>query len=439
MTRPRRFHGWTVAATLWLALLFTTGLPFYGASVMIAAMAREMAMDKTTIGLGFSLLTVVWGLSGPLTAALLNRRGLRFTVTLGSLIIACGAAAIATLVQDVTSFVVIFGGVVGLGIGIASNLPAQTGVTLWFERRRPLVMSLVMTASGVGGFVGPTLLQHVSAAPGGWRTAWLAVSAGTLLCAAIAAMFLRDRPSDLGQWPDGIEPGREGAIHAVAAAARRWTTASALREPDFWRILLAAIVFSAPIPMLVAHGVIHFQGLGHAAADAARAIGLMVLMSVPGKVLGGLLCHRFAPQRVWAFMMLLITAGLATGVDATTSAGVLLFAGLIGLGYGACIICWASITAGFFGATSFATVMGLMVPVSMFVTSAVPTLAGLLHDRVGSYAAAFWGCSAAMLAGAMLIGSLPRSRAARQPSAPSAASANSSEVTRKDAAALPKL
>jgi cyanate permease len=408
MIKRPLFYGWTVAAALWFTLLITTGLPFYGASVMIAGMAQEMPIDKTTIGLGFSLLTIVWGLSGPATAALLNRRGLRFTVVLGTLIIGAGAAAIGTVVHDVRTFVALFGGVIGLGIGVASNLPAQTGVTLWFERQRPLVISLVMTASGVGGYLGPTLLQQVSASYG-WRSAWLLVAVACLVCAGVAALLLRDRPSDMGQWPDGIAPEQNGVAQAASpAAAHRWGTADALRAPAFWQILFAAIVFSAPIQMLVAHGVIHLQTLGHGAAEAARAIGLMVLMSVPGKVLGGVLCNRFAPKRVWAVMLLVMIGGLVMAVDATREFEVMLFAGLIGVGFGACIICWASITASTFGPASFATVMGLMVPVSMLCSSAAPLLAGLLHDRVGSYAVSLWTCAAALLLGGLLVLSVAR-------------------------------
>jgi len=303
-------------------------------------------------------------------------------------------------------------------------------VTLWFERKRPLVMALVMTGSGVGGYLFPTLIQRVAAMPGGWRTAWLAVCAGALVSATIAALFLRDRPSDLGQWPDGMEPAaKDGSSGPGAAAGLQWTATDAVRQPAFWQVLLAAVIFSTPIPMIVAHGVSHFQGLGHSTSEAARAIGLMVLMSVPGRVLGGLLCQKFAPQRVWAAMMLLIAAGLACGVDASTEGRVLLFAGLIGLGYGASIVCWASLTANLFGALSFATVMGLMVPVTLLLTSVAPTAAGVIRDRVGSYAIALWACAAALLLGALIIGSVSRSGGLRRAPAVS----NSSKVTMEEA------
>ena len=402
-----RFYGWTVAATLWLTLLITTGLPYYGASVVIANMAKSIAIDKATIGIAFSLLTVVWGLSGPFTAALLNRKGLRFTVVLGTLVIAVGCALIALLVQNAWTFVVLFGLVIGAGIGLASNLPAQTGVALWFTRKRPLVISLVMTASGVGGFLSPMLLQRIMHTTDNWRMGWAFAAAACALCALVAAIFLRDRPADLGQSPDGLEPAAAANNNASASAAAntpQWTIHAALRTAVFWQILIAAIVFSAPIPMLVAHGVVHFESLGHSASEAAWAIGLMVLLSVPGKVLGGALCQRMPARWVWCVMMLLTMAGLLVGVTATTTPQILLFAALIGIGFGACIICWASSVASTFGGNSFATVMGAMAPVSMLFTAVVPTLSGMLYDRVGSYTVALWGCSAALLIGMLILG-----------------------------------
>ncbi|WP_182915750.1 MFS transporter [Massilia cavernae] len=402
--QPQRFYGWTVAITLWFTYLLSVGLPFYGAGVVNAAMAKSLQLDKTTIGFGFSLLSMVWGLTGPLVAALLNRRGLRFTVTLGSLVLAAGAAAMAFLVHERIAFILVFGITIGVGIGIASNLPTQTGITLWFSRKRALVMSLVMTASGVGGFFGPTLLDRIMQLTGDWRAGWQFIVATSLLCAAVAAIFLRDRPSDLGQWPDGIAPDSAAtAATGSATASPQWTAAQALRHPVFWQILIVAIIFSAPVPMMVAHGVSHFEALGNAPAVAAWALALMVLFSVPGRVLGGILCDRFPPRLVWALMMLLIAAGIAIATIANSTVLIVLFAALMGIGFGASIICWVAITASYFGPASFATVMGTQTPISMLVISSVPALAGILYDQTGTFTVPLWSSCFAMLAGMVLI------------------------------------
>ena len=399
MSNSPRFYGWTIAVTLWVTYLLGVGLSFYGASVINAAMGRALQLDKTTIGIGFSTASLVWGFSGPLVALMLNRIGVRYTITIGSLIIAAGAFALGLFVADGWGFIAAFGVVIGLGLGLATNIPAQTGVTLWFNKKRALVISLVMTASGIGGFLAPPLLTRIIAGAD-WRAAWLTVGVACLACAAIAAVFLRDRPSDLGQWPDGTPPS-EGDVATHASTA--WAPRDVLRSAAFWKMLVGGIVFAAPAPLLIAHGVSHLEGLGHSAATAAWAIGLMLLCSVPGRVLAGVLCDRYSPRHVWAGMLLLMTAGIAVVVSAHSGLEIGVFAVLLGVGYGGSLISWVSMTAKYFGPTSFATVMGMQTPLSTLAVSAVPTLAGVLYDQVGSFSLALWGVGAAALLGALLI------------------------------------
>jgi MFS family permease len=398
--KNKPFYGWTIAVTLWFTYLLSVGLPFYGASVINSAMGKSLQLDKTTIGLGFSTLLLVWGLSGPLVALLLNRRGLRLTVVIGALIITAGALALALFVREGWLYVVVFGIVNGIGIGIASNLPTQTGIALWFSRKRALMMSLVMTASGVGGFIAPPLL-NLAIGFGDWRTAWLLIAAGALFCAVIAAIFLRDRPADLGQYPDGIAP--DASAPAATHTDGRWTVRQVFARPAFWQILFAGIALSLPGPLLVAHGVTHLENLGHQAAIGAWAIGLMLLFSVPGRLVGGYLCDRFPPRRVWAAMLILMVIGVSLFITAHATDQIIVFAALMGIGYGASIICWAAITAHYFGPASFATVMGMQTPISTLVTSAAPTLAGMLYDRTGSVAGALWIAIGVAVLAAVLV------------------------------------
>lgn len=403
MADGKRFYGWTIAVTLWVTYLLSVGLPFYGASVINTAMGNALQLDKTTIGMGFSTTSLLWGFSGPLVALMLNRIGVRYTVTAGALVLAAGALVLGLFVANGWMFVAVFGVVMGIGLGLASNLPAQTGITLWFSRKRALVLSLVMTASGVGGFLAPPLLNKVIAS-GNWQTAWLLVAATSLLCAAIALVFLRNKPADLGQWADGVAPSE----HTQGAhAGVQWLPRDILRSVTFWKILVGGIVFAAPSPLLVAHGVAHLEGLGHTPAIAAWAIGLMLLCSVPGRVLAGFLCDRYPPRRVWAGMLLLIAAGVAVVVSAGSTLEIGLFAILMGIGFGGSLICWVAITANYFGPASFATAMGMQTPISTLIVSSVPTLAGVLYDRAGSFSLALWVTVGAALLGALLITTAP--------------------------------
>jgi MFS family permease len=384
---------------LWFTCLLSVSLPFYGASVINTAMSRDLQFDKTTIGLGFSMVSLIWGFSGPLAALMLNRIGIRYTVTIGALIITAGTLSMALFVNNAWAFVAVFGVVVGVGLGLGTNLPTQTGITLWFSKKRALVLSLVMTASGVGGFFAPPLLNRIIAASD-WRTAWLIVAATSLLCAAIAAIFLRNKPADLGQHPDGIAPD---ANRPVTHIDTPWAPRDVIRSPGFWQILLGGILFAAPTPLLIAHGVAHLEGLGHTQAVAAWALGLMLLFSVAGRVIAGFLCDRFPPRLVWAGMMLLISAGVGFVSVATSSTQIAAFAVLMGIGFGGSFICWVATTAQYFGPASFATVMGMQTPISTLAVSAVPTLAGMLYDSAGNFSLALWSVTAGALLGAVAI------------------------------------
>lgn len=407
----KKFYGWTIAVTLWFTYLLSTGLPFYGAAVINAAMAKALQLDKTTIGLGFSMLSVIWGFSSPLTAWLLNRIGLRYTIALGALIIAAGSLMLGLFVNDAMLFLFVFGVVNAFGIGLASNLPTQTGITLWFERKRALVLSLVMTASGIGGFFAPPILNRIIAA-GDWHTAWLFVAAACLLAAVLAWIFLRDNPAAVGQWRDGVAaPSGAAAQHE----GPQWTPREILRTRVFWQILIAAIAFGAPVSMLVAHAVIHLENLGHSAAEGAWALSTMLLFSVGGRVFGGFLCDRFSPRNIWAVMIAMMAAGLAIFTQATTTTHIMLFAALLGIGFGAAVICWVSLIGRYFGAASFATVMGLQMPINTLATAIAPTLAGVLFDRFGTYSLALWTITGIAVLGALLI------IGARPPRAPAVA------------------
>src|SRR5690606_20931574 len=121
MAQRQRIYGWTIALTIWFTYLLSIALPFYVASVISAAMGKSLQLDKTTIGLGFSMLSLVCGFSGPLTALLLNRIGVRYTIVIGAAIIALGSLALATIVQTGWMFIAMFGVVNGVGVGLASN------------------------------------------------------------------------------------------------------------------------------------------------------------------------------------------------------------------------------------------------------------------------------------------------------------------------------
>src|SRR5262249_61237093 len=122
-------------------------------------------------------------------------------------------------------------------------------------RGRATGLALMGNAASVAVCV--PLIQYV-VDTSGWRAAWtlLAVMALVLL-APTAALFLRNRPADLGLLPDGATgapPKADTNSHAAGGEPARergpdspWRLGLALRTRTFW-CLLTAGALSTPSP-----------------------------------------------------------------------------------------------------------------------------------------------------------------------------------------------
>ncbi len=413
MTEERKFYGWKLVAVLWILYFINVAFPYYGASVVNASMAKALSLDKVTLGLGFTVITLCWGLPGPLVALFLNKKGVRLSMFLGSLTITLGALLMALVVSKGWQYVLVFGVVIGVSLAFSTAIPAQTGVTLWFTRKRALALSIVMTSAGIGGFVAvPLLNKIIDLAQGNWTIAWFFTAAMSVVAAIVAILFVKNKPSDLGQVPDGISKSQEAQTsteaHAAASsrvyrAAEDWKTGDAVRTRVFWFILVAAVCFAWPVIITVAHGVIHLKELGHAPDTCAMAIGLLTLSSLGGRLLAGSIGDHLEPRYIWAIAMLLSTAGLLILLKATSDIQVYLFAIILGLGYGASYICWPALVGNYFGANAFASILGTQTPITTLAIAPAPLIAGWVYDLQGSYHAALLLTAALSTLGAVLV------------------------------------
>src|ERR1700681_3414058 len=88
-------------------------------------------------------------LTGPFAAALMNRFGIR-VVTAGALIPVASGALLTTVMTAPWQLYLLWGVVVGLGTGCMASVLAATVASRWFVHRRGLVIG-ALTAAGATG------------------------------------------------------------------------------------------------------------------------------------------------------------------------------------------------------------------------------------------------------------------------------------------------
>jgi MFS family permease len=359
------------------------------------------------------------GFAAPLIAYFINRKGVRFTLFLGSLILICGATAMATLMSRNWHYVIFFGIVIGLGTGFGGILPVQTCVTLWFRLKRALAISLVLTAAGIGGFVAAPLLNRIIVmADGDWRVGWFFVAALSAVSALLSILWVRNRPEDLGQFPDGLsedtkrQQANEKGVGLSPKGIHRsmvdWAVRDALRSRTMYLIILIGVCFLIPFSVCIAHGVLHLNDLGHKPNTAAMSVGILTLFSIVGRLLGGALGDRVEPRFPFMAGMVLMGLGCFVLVSAGSTLAVYLYAAFVGVGFGAGLVCFSAMIANYYGANSFASIQAVTFPVCTAVGAAAPFLVGLAYDRVGNYTMGLKGAGiAALIAAAALLFTIP--------------------------------
>jgi MFS family permease len=391
------FYGWKLVAVVFVIYLVNVAFPYYGASVLNAFMAERLGLSRSALGFGFSFFLLFVGLSSPAVGVTVNRFGVRAVLAAGGVTLTAGALLMATVTSNAWHYYLFFGGICGLGFSLGGIIPTQSVVTYWFRRRKPLAMSIVLCASGVGSIIAiPLLNAVVSNAGGDWRAGWYVVAGACAAAAVIALLFVRNRPEDLGQHPDGapVDPaeaasGDDSSAPQVYMSAHNWGVGEALRTRAYWLIIYCTSAFTMVYNLCIAHGVVHLRDRGIDDALTATSIGLVVMASVLGRLACGALGTRIEPRFTWCAGLVLMALGLQTLAIATASWHVYLYALTVGAGFGACYVSFATMLGNYYGTEAFAPLLGIITTVTCIVGALSPALAGVAYDWQGSYQLAF--------------------------------------------------
>ena len=397
MTSGNRFYGWKLVTALWFLYLLNMGFPLYCAAVINSYMLQQIPMERSTFGLGYTLVNFFIGVPSVLVAGAVLRWGIRITFVIGAGLIFLGALWMTLVTTEPWHYLLGFGVLIGSGIGFGTVVPLATAVTRWFRRYRGRAMAIALTAWGIAGFVGAPLIDRVLAANGGnFRTAWYLIAGLSVVSALIALRFVKERPEDLGQTPDGADEESIVAASAGAPSSRlltshAWTAQESYRTLAYWLIYIGAIACQFPSFFFTAHGILHLRGSGLSAADAAWAMGLYTLGGIAGRLAGGVLVDKIAARFTFMLGLGFYVVGtfLALRINAHDLGTAHAAAFLYGAGMGCSFTCLTTMIGNYYGPAAFPRLSGTMMMLSAIVCSGAGVIGGKLFDMNQSYAPAF--------------------------------------------------
>ena len=390
-SQPGLFYGWWIVAAGTAILFVSSGIGFYGHAVILDPLRNAHGWSKATISSAITLYFFFTGVFGLLIGRLIDKYGPKWFLVVGSLVIGSGFVFLSFINATWQLFVIYL--FMSIGFGCTSLIPVNTLITNWFIRKRGFAMSLTNTGLSLGGIVlvpfASYLISHQGlqvALPVLGTIFWMVIIPAALF-------FIKQRPSDLNQFPDGKPPADPGPEIAdsplnVERQMQVWTRWQAVHTVAFWAIVVAFLMALAGQIAFLVHQVSFLsQYLG--IAGAATAVSITASASIVGRLFLGTFVDRC--DKRYITMVCFLIQGIAVIALAHYNHVVVLYLGTFafGLTMGSIIMMQSLITGECFGLKSFATVSGIAGLFTMSGAAFGPMLAGFIYDVTDSYRMAF--------------------------------------------------
>jgi sugar phosphate permease len=403
LARLNIFYGWVVVAVTFVTMLTTAGamgLP----GALIGALHSDFGWDVGEISSALALRLALFGLMGPFAAALIERYGVRNIVLTAVLLLVVGLLS-ALVMTKLWQLIVMWGVVVGVGTGLTAVVLGAIVSSRWFTRHRGLVLGMLTASNATGQLVflpvAAWLVTHL-----GWRTALIPSIAGLVLAAVLVALFMRDRPSDVGLLPlgDTVAPPPPPPARQPAIANALGAFGEGSRSSTFW--ILAATFFVCGLStngLIQTHFISLCSDFGMPEVEAASTLAMMGAFDFVGTILSGWLSDRFDNR--WLLFWYYGLRGLSLlylPSSTFTLYGLSLFALFYGLDWIATVPPTVKLAANTFGREKAGLMFGWIFAAHQIGAATAALGAGFARSTLASYLPAFYIAGAMCLVAALI-------------------------------------
>ena len=383
-----RYEGWRIVAVCFLIATFGWGLGFYGQSVYLAELQRIHGWPASLISAGTTFFYLFGALIVVFVAEAMRAFGPRTCLIAGVLAMATAALVLGQvreLWQLYLADVLLAFGWAGTSLAIITNT-----VSLWFEHRRGMAISLALNGASFGGIAGVPLLVFAIGQLGFATTMILVALVMVGVVVPIVTLNVGRPPLQVGN-----------AAKALPPSARQ-IRSHAMRDVAFLSITIAfALVLFAQVGFIV--HLIAFLDPVIGRASAALAVSLLTIMAMVGRVLFSAVIDRLDQRLASALSFASQALALAIIINSRNEVVLIGACVVYGFSVGNLITLPSLIVQREFDPKSFGVLISLVTAITQITYAFGPGVVGALRDLSGSYALPFYGCIALELIAAALI------------------------------------
>jgi len=412
-------RAWWVAAATMAALVAAGGFRS-STGALLEPLEQEFGWSRGTTSGAVSLNLILYGLTAPFAAALIERFGVRRVVGAALVLVSLGSGLTLVMTESWQLWF-LWGVPVGMGTGALALVFGAIVANRWFVRHRGLVTGLFSAASSTGQLIFLPLIAQLANGPG-WRWAAGVVTVFSLLLVPVVLLVLRDRPSDVGEVPYGapasyVEPplDRSGpgaatvALSTLRQASRTWT---------FWALFLTFWICGWSTNGLIGtHFIPAAHDHGMPATTSAGLLALIGIFDIVGTIASGWLTDKVDSRYLlfgYYFLrgLSLLVVPVLLGPDVHPS--LFLFIVFYGLDWVATVPPTVALCRAHFGLEKSGVVFGWVFASHMVGAGVAASYAGWIRQGTGDYFWAWMTAGGLCALAAVMCLSIPRVKGSGQ-------------------------
>ena len=418
--RTRVIHrAWLVAAVTMAALIAAAGFRS-STGALLEPIEQHFGWSRATTSGAVSLNLIIYGLTAPFAAALMERFGVRRVVAASLTLVSVGSG-LTLVMTEPWQLWLLWGFAVGVGTGSLALVFGAIVANRWFVRHRGVVIGVFSAASSTGQLVFLPAIAHLADGPG-WRWAAGLVAVFALGLVPLVLLLMRDHPADVGTTaygavpvvepdPAALPPVAAGRPEPAARVAVR-TLRESSRSRTFWILFVTFWICGWSTNGLIGtHFIPAAHDHGMPQTTSASLLALIGIFDIVGTIASGWLTDRVDSRYLLFVYYLLRGLSLLTVpwlLAATVHPSLFVFIVFYGLDWVATVPPTVALCREHFGIERAGVVFGWVFAAHMVGAGVAASFAGWIRQVDGDYHAAWLTAGGLCLGAAVLCLMIPR-------------------------------
>ncbi len=355
----------------------------YAWSILKAPLATEFGWDKAALGLNFTITMSCFCVGGILGGMITKKLSPRLTVILSAILVLIGFSISAGMQGNILVLYFSYGGLCGLGIGMAYNV-IISAVTSWYPDKRGTASGAMMMGFGASSLVLGSIAGNLINTMG-WRTTYFIMGVSLATVLGIGSFFIKTASAD------HIKLLTPNAKKSSAEEIKNYTTAEMVRRTSFWKFYILTILLSSIGSCVISFAKDVSLKVGVSESIAIMLVGVLSVCNGLGRIIMGSLFDRIGRRKTMLLANVVAIIAPVIMLLAVMNRSVsFLVIGLIliGIAYGSMPPISSSYTSSFYGTKNFALNFSI-VNTTLFPASFSATIAGAMISATGTYISVF--------------------------------------------------